>query len=276
MYGYIYKTTNILNGSIYIGKHEATVFEGTKYLGSGLILGRAINKYGKDNFRVELVEQCNSLEELNSREKYWIAYYKGLSIRMYNIAEGGDGGDLCRHYPEEKKKEINKKKAVPLEHNCFHLIPRVGELNGMYGKKHSETTISKIKETKKMNPYHFTDEQKQAKSKIAKSRGIRPPLITGKLWYNNGVKEIYVNPDDCSYYEKLGYTKGRLKMSDAKRSAAFGYREKLREYYWNYKNILGFTSYIEFQKLIKGYKSVDDILSILDDVVHSRSKSNEN
>jgi len=44
----IYKTTNLINGKIYIGqsfKHNC------KYLGSGIFLKRAIKKYGIENFR---------------------------------------------------------------------------------------------------------------------------------------------------------------------------------------------------------------------------------
>lgn len=35
MYGYIYKTTNLINGKIYIGQHKANKFLGQSYLGSG-------------------------------------------------------------------------------------------------------------------------------------------------------------------------------------------------------------------------------------------------
>lgn len=46
MYGYIYKTTNLLNGKIYVGQHKAEKFEPDKYLGSGTIFLEALQKYG--------------------------------------------------------------------------------------------------------------------------------------------------------------------------------------------------------------------------------------
>lgn len=64
MYGYIYKTTNLINNKIYIGKHKSNLFD-INYYGSGKIIRRALNKYGKDSFKLELLEECGSLEELS-------------------------------------------------------------------------------------------------------------------------------------------------------------------------------------------------------------------
>lgn len=72
MYGYIYKTTNLKNTKIYIGKHKSNSFD-FNYYGSGKIIRSAFKKYGKDSFKVELLEECESLEELNTKERYWIS-----------------------------------------------------------------------------------------------------------------------------------------------------------------------------------------------------------
>lgn len=70
MYGYIYKTTNLVNGMIYIGRHMAEAFELEKYIGSGTVLKRAINKYGIENFKCELIETAETKDELNRKERY--------------------------------------------------------------------------------------------------------------------------------------------------------------------------------------------------------------
>ena len=64
MFGYIYKTTNKVNNKVYIGQHQAEIFEPDKYLGSGTLLRRAIKKYGKENFTVELIEECETYESI--------------------------------------------------------------------------------------------------------------------------------------------------------------------------------------------------------------------
>ena len=48
---YIYKTVNLLNNKIYVGKSEKEVAETKSYYGSGKILKNAIRKHGKENFK---------------------------------------------------------------------------------------------------------------------------------------------------------------------------------------------------------------------------------
>ena len=70
---YIYRITNNLNNKVYIGKRTSKVppDKDTNYLGSGKLIKRAIEKYGKENFTKEIVEICTK-ESLSNREKYYI------------------------------------------------------------------------------------------------------------------------------------------------------------------------------------------------------------
>ena len=70
MYGYIYKTTNLIDGKIYIGQKKSPKFLGEKYLGSGRVLRKALDKYGRENFKVELIEEIDCLEKMDEREIY--------------------------------------------------------------------------------------------------------------------------------------------------------------------------------------------------------------
>ena len=57
--------------------------------GLDYVIGKAIRKYGEDKFYVELLEEC-LIEELNEREKYWIAFFKATDNRFgYNMSIGG-------------------------------------------------------------------------------------------------------------------------------------------------------------------------------------------
>lgn len=99
----IYKTTNLINGKIYVGKDSKS---NPNYLGSGLLLKRAINKYGVENFKKETIEECSSLEELSIREKFWIKELDSINNDIgYNLTEGGTGGDTWSNTTDDRKNE---------------------------------------------------------------------------------------------------------------------------------------------------------------------------
>ena len=104
---YIYETTNLVNGKKYRGKSESKKFN-PSYHGSGTIVRLAINKYGAENFKTVLIEECDSKEQLCEREKYWIDdLRKNYSSDMiYNIADGGHGGWEVINRDRQRKHDI--------------------------------------------------------------------------------------------------------------------------------------------------------------------------
>jgi group I intron endonuclease len=87
----IYKTTNLINNKIYVGKHN----ENSKhYLGSGWILHKAIEKYGRENFIRETIEVVNE-QNWREREIFWIKELNARDQNIgYNICAGGEGGPI--------------------------------------------------------------------------------------------------------------------------------------------------------------------------------------
>lgn len=95
MYGYIYKTTNIINNKIYVGQHKAPKFMGRRYLGSGILLTEAIKKYGRKNFICELLDTAETFKELNQKEILWISKLDATNSAIgYNISPGGQPDDI--------------------------------------------------------------------------------------------------------------------------------------------------------------------------------------
>lgn len=91
MYGYIYKTTNLVNGLIYVGQHKATKFEPNRYIGSGNNIRAAIKEFGKENFKCEFLDAAETLEELNSKEEYWVDKLQSRNPTIgYNVKKGGE------------------------------------------------------------------------------------------------------------------------------------------------------------------------------------------
>jgi len=111
---YVYKTTNLITGRIYVGQHNGKT---KNYLGSGTILKKAFKKYGKKNFKKEILEECSTKEDLCEKEKYWIKYYDAKNPEIgYNIKDGGSYGiDLYINNPNgdslREKISKGKKKA---------------------------------------------------------------------------------------------------------------------------------------------------------------------
>lgn len=114
MYGFIYKTTNLVNGKMYIGKrHFDEQGKWKEYIGSGTILKRAIAKYGKDNFQKEILQICKNENELISAEIDWISFYDAANSDMfYNIASGGNGGNTIAGYNQNQLDEYRKRKSL--------------------------------------------------------------------------------------------------------------------------------------------------------------------
>lgn len=112
---YIYKTTNLSNGLIYIGQSSKTPADSEKYLGSGRKLKHAIATIGIENFRKEIIELCNSIEQLNEREIYYIELFNSTDPNIgYNILKGGAYPDLSTiikealHTPEQQEAMSNR------------------------------------------------------------------------------------------------------------------------------------------------------------------------
>ena len=98
----IYKTTNNINNKIYIGLHKQTGIEFDGYLGSGLLLKRAIARYGRDQFVRETLAVCKSKVEASLKEIYFIDLYQSRDTSIgYNITPGGGGGDVISTHPNK-------------------------------------------------------------------------------------------------------------------------------------------------------------------------------
>jgi len=103
----IYITTNLINNKRYIGKDK---HNNPQYLGSGKYICQAICKYGKDNFKKEIIEECSSYEQMCEREVYWIKYYNAaLDRSFYNIAEENYGAGNFKGWTEDNWLNFSKK-----------------------------------------------------------------------------------------------------------------------------------------------------------------------
>ena len=139
--GYIYKITNTLNNKIYIGQTVKSVQKrftqhknnSNKEYFSQIVLYKAFNKYGIENFICEEIEEVPN-EKLDEREKYWIDYYDSY-FDGYNSTLGGRATQLYNWDVEdiiEKYLNLKSARAVAKEIGCDHsTIDRILNENGV-------------------------------------------------------------------------------------------------------------------------------------------------
>jgi group I intron endonuclease len=151
-YGYIYITTNKINGKRYIGQHKSKDWD-SNYYGSGLNINRAIRKYGIENFNCFSLVWAWNKKELDQLEKDYIAHYKP----EYNITKGGTGGWNHINCGDERSNNAHKKtgeKNTDNKHKPFlghiHTKESKKKMSDIYkGKSFSEEHKIKIGEANK-------------------------------------------------------------------------------------------------------------------------------
>lgn len=146
MCGYIYLTTNLVNGKKYVGSHKSEIFT-ENYKGSGTILKKAIQKYGEENFKVILLEECHNEHELIEKEEYWIRALNAVdSNDFYNLIYSGYKRGLTGYkHSEESKNKISDSLSGELNPNYGKNLSK--DNNPFYGKKHSTETKKKMSES---------------------------------------------------------------------------------------------------------------------------------
>lgn len=92
-YGRVYVITNLINGKQYVGQTIQplkTRFNGHYYHSSRhSMLGNSMKFHGKNNFKIETLIECNSREEMNQHEIFYIDNLNTLKPNGYNLALGG-------------------------------------------------------------------------------------------------------------------------------------------------------------------------------------------
>ncbi len=140
MFFTIYKTVNVINDKEYIGFHRineladllhiasenGSIFR-DGYLGSGVLMKKALEKYGPLNMRQELILITEDEKEAFELERELVCREWIESDKTYNLCVGGRVCILS------------------------------GPLNGFYGKKHSEEAIQRMREsrnkTRELSPF---------------------------------------------------------------------------------------------------------------------------
>lgn len=244
MYGYVYKTTNSINGKIYIGQHKySKQCIDRNYIGSGKILKEAVEKYGRNNFLCEILEFCDTRKDADRLEKYYINKFDSRNRNIgYNISFGGNGGDTFSIQTKEKQNELREKsRKTSTEMWNSELKKRRNNTylknkeKGLHKDKHGQIpwnkglskgtdervkkyskTISNLYATGKMTPVQKgkprTDEEKEKirRGMLGKKNGIGNRSTAGYIWITDGNINKCVPKHSLDLYKGLGFTIGKI------------------------------------------------------------------
>lgn len=164
-----------MNDKVYVGQTCRTFKErmGEHLRHKNTTLGKALAKYGIDNFEYKIIDEAKTIEELNEKEIFWIEKLNSITPYGYNLCKGGNNTLGYNHKEESKEKMRLSKKGT------FK-----GEDNPFFGKKHTHETRQKMRDA-------WTEERKEQLRLSAKTRKYRTVKVrnvdTGEVF--DSVKE---------------------------------------------------------------------------------------
>lgn len=212
-YYLIYQITNKVNGMIYIGKHM-TENKNDSYMGSGLRIRYAINKYGIENFEKTILFECASEDEMNQKEFELVNEDFIARDDVYNIKVGGEGG--WKQLSQQSKSHAAKTRWKNMTQKQRKHSVQAAHIAST-GRKHTIEECQKISKTLKET--YFNDPSKcgmsgkqhsaLTKLKMSASHAGSNNNQFGKIWICNDLTK------ECKTILKTdpipnGWRKGRI------------------------------------------------------------------
>lgn len=240
MYYTFYKITNLINQKFYYGVHQTEDLN-DEYLGSGRAICNAVKKYGKENFKKEILKFFNSREEMFAYEHDFVTEDLVRNSMCYNMNIGGYGGTLPgelnkltgRSFTKEHCDRISKSlkgKPKSAAHRAKQSESMKGHTSWNKDKKgcYSQEILDRISKgtsigLQKYFLTHSRDPQQYKKCwdtrrkngtthtrNGQKNSEHQKEVLRNTKWMCNGIdKPIRVNINDIEDYKNKGYILGR-------------------------------------------------------------------
>ena len=139
---YIYCLTNIVNNKKYIGRTNNIVRRMTQHKNDSVNsscknkfvtpLAKAIQKYGWDNFKLDILAENRDPEVINKLEQDYIKKYNTYGKDGYNASIGGEFGYSGRVYKRQLSEEQISQLIQDLKNNLSQKV--IGEKYGLSAK----------------------------------------------------------------------------------------------------------------------------------------------
>lgn len=181
------------------------------YLGSGTYLRRSVKKHGKESFKKEILEYCETFDLLAKREREIIHEELIKDPLCMNLKLGGKGGWMPEHQIKgaqagaDKRKELRKTDLEWVKKNNKALSKGAkaayaqGVLMG-YRKKHYSWKGKKHSEKSRL---------KMSESKKGKCNGNKNSQF-GTCWITKEGINKKIKKEELGNYLALSWVKGRV------------------------------------------------------------------
>ena len=229
MYYTIYKTTNLINNKIYIGQHITDNLD-DGYLGSGTNLHKAIKKYGKENFKKEILHIFDNFDDMDNKEKELVTKEFVLREDTYNLIQGGlqfnttgqtivkdkDGNNQLVYlndprYLSGELVGVTKGKVVVKDKDGNTLYVSTDDPRYLSGELISILTGKALVKDKDGNMFSVSiDDPRYLSGELV---GITKDMIIVKD-PNNSEKNIYVTKEEYKNGNYESFMKGRVLAKD--------------------------------------------------------------
>lgn len=210
MFYTIYKITNLIDGKIYIGKHQTKDLN-DDYMGSGKRLKHAISKHGIENFKKEIIFRFDNESDMNAKEAELVTEDFCLRKDTYNLCVGGQGGfSYINNNPEliAKRDTYENKLAGRLAANRV-LAEKYGSLNftakkletdPVFRDEFSNKVSTGLKQKFEKDGHHWNGKKHSEKTKKkigeanSKMIGSKNSQF-GTMWITNGQENKKIKKD---------------------------------------------------------------------------------
>ena len=191
-YHFFYKTTCLITNRYYYGMHSTDNLN-DGYIGSGKRLWYSINKYGRQNHKIEILEFFDTREKLRNKEAEIVNEDLIKDPLCMNLQLGGGGGFINEEHA--KKFHANGGKAVYrlLCHRHHEKLKN----NGEYRQNYSE--IMRIATTGEKNGFWKKTHTEETKEKMRNHKGKavgNKNSQYGTCWITNGKENKKIKKED--------------------------------------------------------------------------------
>lgn len=190
----IYGIKNKINGKWYIGQTVRSVHtrweEHCKGKDMSSIIYLAIQKYGRENFAVVILDKASSIESLNQLEKEWVEKLNTFAPNGYNLTRGGS---FIPSKGTRLKMSVSHKGQVPTAHT--RAMVGIASKNRIW-RIESKEKLSKLK-AEQVRMIKYLLNEGVLSTTLASMYAVKPHIITdikrGKTWRDQKALNVESN-----------------------------------------------------------------------------------